>query len=116
MRVEVQAHRAESARRVLYVAHDRALAAQTLLATAHLVLAVRQRDRQSTRDGPTRQDGVSVKRLRVLARGDALKPAPLAQVYVARPERVTDLQCLSDLSRDVSVLRARHAVVQLSQK
>src|SRR5947209_6476731 len=102
--------------RVLHVAHDRALAAQTLLATAHLVLAVRQRDRQSARDGPARQDCVSVKRLRVLSRGDALKPAPLAQVDVARRERVAHPQGFGDLARDVSVARTRHAVVQLRQK
>ena len=57
-----------------------------------------------------------MERLRVLSRSAALKPAPLAKVYVARRERVVHPQRFGDLARDVSVARARHAVVQLRQK
>ena len=92
VRVQVQAHGAESAGRVLHVGDGGALCAEPLLAALHLVLAVGQGERVRARERIAGKERVAVQRLPVLARGVDFEAAALVQVDVARREDVVELK------------------------
>ncbi len=116
MGIQMEADHSHGPARMVDRGNHRLLVSQTLLLTPHQILTIGHRNGMGFTKGISGKKSIAVNGLTVLSRDLAFQSTSFIESNIAGYEGVVELQCLSNLLGNQTVVASRHPQVQFGEK